>query len=64
MLISQLSCDVFFVVGEKCERLGAHKYVLSQRSAVFRHLFSGPDGVKSEFEVPDINGDHFWEMLR
>ncbi|XP_005092377.1 BTB/POZ domain-containing protein 6 [Aplysia californica] len=64
MLVSQMSCDVMFVVGEKKERQGAHKYVLSSRSDVFRHMFAGPEGIKTEFEVPDISGDHFWEMLR
>ena len=64
MLVSQMSCDVMFSVGEKKERQGAHKYVLSSRSDVFRHMFSGPDGMKTEFEVPDISADHFWEMLK
>ncbi|GFO05278.1 BTB/POZ domain-containing protein 6 [Plakobranchus ocellatus] len=64
MLESQMSCDVMFIVGEKRQQIGAHKFVLMTRSEVFRHMFNGPDSTKSEFVIPDIPGDFFWEMLR
>lgn len=64
MLVNQLSCDVQFIVGDKKEKIGAHKYVLMTRSLAFKHMFSGPNGGKSEFVVPEITGDNFWEMLR
>lgn len=64
MLENQMSCDVIFLVGQGRERLGAHKEKLSNRSDVFKQLFNGPEGAKSEFVIPDISPDVFWELLR
>lgn len=64
MLESQMSCDIMFLVGEKRQQMGAHKFVLMTRSEVFRHRFNGPEGTKSEICIPDIPGDCFWEILR
>ncbi|RUS80633.1 hypothetical protein EGW08_011583 [Elysia chlorotica] len=64
MLESQMSCDIMFIVGEKRQQMGAHKFVLMTRSEVFRHRFNGPEGTKSEIYIRDIPGDCFWEMLR
>ncbi|KAH9513229.1 hypothetical protein Btru_034428 [Bulinus truncatus] len=64
MLLNQMSCDVMFTIGEKKEQIGAHKYVLMTRSAVFKHKFSGPDSSRSEIIISDIPDDCFWEMLK
>uniref|UniRef100_A0A2C9KTZ7 BTB domain-containing protein n=1 Tax=Biomphalaria glabrata TaxID=6526 RepID=A0A2C9KTZ7_BIOGL len=64
MLLNQMSCDVTFIVGDKKEPIGAHKYVLMTRSVVFKHKFSGADGNSSEVIIKDIPEDCFWEMLK
>lgn len=63
-LESQMSCDVMFFVGDKRESIGAHKQNLVGQSEVFRNMFNGPDVNKSEYDIPDISADYFWELLR
>lgn len=59
--------DVHFIVGSglAVTRYAAHKLVLSVGSSVFAAMFYGKLAESSgEIEVPDVESDAFFELLR
>ena len=65
MLDNQVNCDVSFVVGDEQERIQAHKYTLSMRSAVFDRMFNGSFcEADSDPVIPDVTPAAFKMMLR
>lgn len=65
MLIKEIAFDVFFLVGESRQMVGAHRYVLVSRSCVFYAMLIGPMAgkVDEKIAIPDIENDVFQHML-
>lgn len=65
MLINEIAFDVFFLVGESRQMVGAHRYVLVSRSCVFYAMLIGPMAgkVDEKIAIPDIENDIFQHML-
>ena len=64
MLKSEIACDVTFLVGDKEEKVCAHKFILVCRSTVFEAMLSGEfSDDKEDIKVPDIEPDIFRSFL-
>ncbi|XP_061166407.1 BTB/POZ domain-containing protein 6-like [Saccostrea echinata] len=65
MLTNEIAFDVYFLVGEKRQVVGAHRYVLVSRSCVFYAMLIGPMAAKTDekIAIPDIECDIFQHML-
>ena len=64
MLANEIVCDVWFLMGEKEERIGAHKFILICRSTVFEAMLSGEFADdKGDVKIPDIEPDVFRAFL-
>lgn len=63
-LENQAFNDVTFIVGDKKDKIGANRKLLMDNNDVFRSMFTGSDWKKNEFDIPDVCGDVFREVLR
>ena len=64
MLNNAIACDVTFLVGDKQEKIRAHKFILICRSTVFEAMLSGEfSDDKEDIKVPDIEPDVFRSFL-
>ncbi|XP_022336931.1 BTB/POZ domain-containing protein 6-like isoform X3 [Crassostrea virginica] len=65
MLNNEIAFDVYFLVGENRQVVGAHRYVLVSRSCVFYAMLIGPMAGKSDekIAIPDIENEVFQHML-
>ena len=67
MLDNEVECDVKFVCTTpegRSETVGAHRYMLISRNAVFRAMLCGPLAENNTINVPDVNPDAFRKVLR
>lgn len=67
MFNNPLIADIHFNVGSgsNCQRIPAHKYVLSTGSSVFTAMFHGGlADKKDEIEIPDVEPGAFLNLLR
>lgn len=58
------TADVYFVCGEKCDRIPAHKMVLSMASKVFDRDLNGEWDKKEEIELSETSTEAFKDFLQ
>ena len=65
MLVSQIACDVGFLVGDDQDLIMAHKYILISRSCVFYAMLQGlmAENADEYIAIPDIEKETFKQML-